>query len=33
VATTALVLGLELVAGDGIYEGVEGLVVHRISAS
>ena len=33
VATTALVLGLELVAGDGIYEGVGGLDVHRIRPS
>ncbi|MHB8437377.1 MAG: PIN domain-containing protein, partial [Acidimicrobiales bacterium] len=33
VATTALVLGLELVAGDAIYEGVDGLDVHRIRPS
>jgi predicted nucleic acid-binding protein len=33
VATTAFVLGLELVAGDGIYEGVDGLDVHRIRPS
>lgn len=33
VAATALALGLELVAGDGIYEGVEGLDLQRISPS
>lgn len=33
VAATALVLGLELVAGDGIYEGIDGLDVHRIRPS
>lgn len=33
VATTALALGLELVAGDGIFEGITGLVVHRIRRS
>ncbi len=30
VATTALVLHLELAAGDGIFEGVPGLDLHRI---
>jgi predicted nucleic acid-binding protein len=30
VATTALALNLELLAGDGIYEGVDGLDVQRI---
>lgn len=30
VATTALVLGLELVAGDGIFESMEGIDLHRI---
>lgn len=30
VATTAVVLGLELVAGDGIFEDVPGLDVRRI---
>jgi len=30
VATTAVVLGLELVAGDGIFENVPALDVHRI---
>lgn len=30
VAATALVLGLELAAGDGIFEGVPGLDLHRI---
>lgn len=30
VASTALALGLELVAGDGIFEGLPGLDVHRI---
>lgn len=30
VATTALVLNLELVAGDGIYEGIDGLDIHRL---
>jgi hypothetical protein len=30
VAVTGPVLGLELVAGDRIYEGVDGLDVHRI---
>lgn len=33
VAATALVLGLELVAGDGIYADVDGLNVHRIRPS
>lgn len=33
VAATALLLGLELVAGDGIYAGVDGLDVHRIRPS
>ena len=33
VAATALALDLELVAGDGIYAGVEGLDVHRIHPS
>jgi predicted nucleic acid-binding protein len=33
VAATAIVLGLELVAGDRIYEGVDGLDVHRIRVS
>ncbi len=28
--TTALVLGLELVAGDGIFEGVRGLTLHCV---
>ena len=30
VAATALVLGLELVAGDGIFENVPGLDIRRI---
>lgn len=30
VATTALVLDLELAGGDGIFEGVPGLDLHRI---
>ena len=30
VATTALVLDLELVAGDRIFEGVSGLTLHRV---
>ena len=30
VATTALVLGLELIAGDGIFERVPGLALHRV---
>ncbi len=30
VATTALVLGLELVAGDGVFEGVPGLDLRRV---
>lgn len=30
VAATALALGLELVAGDGIFDNVAGLDVHRI---
>ena len=30
VAATALLLGLELVAGDGIFNGIEGLDVSRI---
>ncbi|MGI9033407.1 MAG: PIN domain-containing protein [Acidimicrobiales bacterium] len=30
VAATALVLGLELVAGDAIFEGVLGLTLHRV---
>jgi predicted nucleic acid-binding protein len=33
VATTALVLGLELVAGDGIFEGIQGLDVYRVRPS
>ena len=33
VAATAVVLGLEVVAGDGIFENVPGLDVHRIRRS
>lgn len=33
VAATAVVLGLELVAGDGIFENVPGLDVYRICLS
>lgn len=32
VAATAMALGLELVAGDGIFADVPGLEVHRITA-
>jgi predicted nucleic acid-binding protein len=31
VASTALILGLELIAGDGIYNGIDGLNLHHIS--
>ena len=30
VATTALVLDLELVAGDRVFEGVSGLTLRRV---
>lgn len=30
VATTALVLGLELAAGDGVFEGLHGFDLHRV---
>ncbi len=33
VAATAVVLGLELVAGDGIFEHLPGLEIHRIHRS
>lgn len=33
VATTAVVLGLELVAGDGIFDGIAGLDLRRIRPS